>query len=78
LIAQSRVTRQIASGAVSAQITTLFKSLVLMTQYQHSVPRIAERGEVLVLVFEMRRTEIHSVFVDHGFDHRPGAAMSVE
>src|SRR5712691_4806018 len=33
---------------------------------------IAERGEVLMFVLEMRRTEIHPVFMDHLLDHRPG------
>ena len=32
---------------------------------------VAERGEVLVFVLEMRRAKIHPVFVDHGFHHRP-------
>src|SRR5436309_14372988 len=34
----TRAARQMASGALSAQMTSLLKVLLLITQYQHSVP----------------------------------------
>src|SRR5207249_11794288 len=38
VLTHTRAARQMASGALSAQMTSLLKILLLITQYQHSVP----------------------------------------